>query len=186
MSALQNVARSIATVPGLVAVPATVTTPAVAAVEKSTAAVDAPLAGAGAGASVGVNVAVVTQPTRAETGLVAVSLPKGTSTEGVGFRVPLPVEVTNTVAPSSTPTIVAPFGAPPQQATGTVAPTTAPAIEVRAVISGRTVPLPAWLRYSPEQQMFVATAVPDGSLPITIEIVVAGQRTLMVISERAT
>ena len=90
------------------------------------------------------------------------------------------------MAPSATPTIAAPSGTAPTQATGTAGPTTAPAIEVRAVIEGRTVPLPAWLRYLPEQQMFVAAAVPDGSLPITIEIVVAGQRTLMVISERAT
>jgi hypothetical protein len=59
-----------------------------------------------------------------------------------------------------------------------------PVIDVRAIINGRALPLPGWLRYSPEEQMFVATAVPDGSLPITIEIVVAGQRTLIVISER--
>ena len=58
-------------------------------------------------------------------------------------------------------------------------------IEVRAVIDGRTSPLPDWLRYSAEQQMFIATAVPDGGLPITIEIIVNGQRTLMVISERS-
>jgi len=118
---------------------------------------------------------VVTQPTRVETGFVAVSLPKGTSTEGVGFRVPLPAEVSNVVSVGTNP--VAP--------SGILAPTAAPAIEARAVISGRTVPLPDWLRYSPEQQMFVATAVPDGGLPITIEIMVAGQRTLMVISERS-
>ena len=139
---------------------------------KSSAVSDAP--SSGAGASAGVNVAVVTQPTRVETGFVAVSLPKGSSTEGVGFRVPLPAEVSNAVSVGTNP--VAP--------SGILAPTAAPAIEVRAVISGRTVPLPDWLRYSPEQQMFVATAVPDGGLPITIEIVVAGQRTLMVISER--
>ena len=117
------------------------------------------------------NIAVVTQPTRVETGFVAVSLPKGTSTEGVGFRVPLPVEVANAVASSGTPTTAAALAS-------------ASVIEVRAVISGRTVSLPAWLRYFPEQQVFVATAVPDGGLPITIEIIVAGQRTLMVISER--
>jgi hypothetical protein len=149
-----------------------VNAPVTEAVAKSAAATDAPTVGAGA--SSGVSVAVVTQPTRAETGFVAVSLPKGTSTEGVGFRVPLPAEVSNAVSVGTNP--VAP--------SGTVAPTAAPAIEARAVISGRTVPLPDWLRYSPEQQMFVATAVPDGGLPITIEIMVAGQRTLMVISER--
>jgi len=59
-----------------------------------------------------------------------------------------------------------------------------PMIEVRAVISGRSSSLPSWLSYSPEQKAFVATAVPDGGMPITIEITIAGQRTLMVISER--
>ena len=52
------------------------------------------------------------------------------------------------------------------------------------MVNGRSLLLPSWLRYLPEQQTFVATAVPDGGLPITIEIIAAGQRTLMVISER--
>ena len=154
-------------------VPALATTPvpAVEAVAKSSAVIDAPPAGTGA--SAGVSLVVMTQPTRVETGIVSVSLPKGTSTEGVGFRVPLPIEVATPSGPTLT------------QATGTAAPSTAPAIEVLAVFEGRTVPLPAWLRYAPAQNMFVAAAVPDGGLPITIEITVAGQRTLMVISERA-
>ena len=105
---------------------------------------------------------MVTQPTRVETGFVAVSLPKGTAVEGVGFRVPLPPEVSNAALPVA-----------------------GPQIELRAIVSGRAVPLPAWLRYSNEEQVFVAAAVPDGGLPITVEIVVAGQRTLMVISERS-
>jgi filamentous hemagglutinin family protein len=154
-------------------VPALATTPApaVEAVAKSSAVIDAPPAGTGA--SAGVSLVVTTKPTRVETGIVSVSLPKGTSTEGVGFRVPLPIEVAT------------PSGTALTQATGTAAPTTAPAIEVRAVIEGRTVPLPAWLRYTPAQKLFEAAAVPDGGLPITIEITVAGQRTLMVISERS-
>jgi hypothetical protein len=143
----------------------------VEAVAKSSAVIDAPPAGTGA--SAGVSLVVTTKPTRVETGIVSVSLPKGTSTEGVGFRVPLPIEVAT------------PSGTALTQATGTAAPTTAPAIEVRAVIEGRTVPLPAWLRYTPAQKLFEAAAVPDGGLPITIEITVAGQRTLMVISERS-
>ncbi len=139
---------------------------------KATAATaDAP--SVGFAASNGVNIAVVTQPTRAETGYVAVSLPKGTATEGVGFRVPLPPEV---ATPPSTV---------PKQANSAAAAAPAPVINVRAIINGRALPLPGWLRYAPEQQMFVATAVPDGGLPITIEIIVAGQRTLMVISERS-
>jgi hypothetical protein len=107
-------------------------------------------------------VSLVRQPTRSDTGFVSVSVPKGTSTEGVGFRVPLPVEIANAMN----------------------AGTGAATIEVRAIINGRSQPLPSWLRYSTEQQMFVASAIPDSGLPITIEITVSGQRTLMVISER--
>ena len=127
----------------------------------------------GKGASPGVSVSLVRQPTRSDTGFVSVSVPKGTSTEGVGFRIPLPVEVANVVTAGAVAT------------TGSNAVSAAnPVIEVRAVINGRSSPLPSWLSYSSEQQIFVATAVPDGGMPITIEITVAGQRTLMVISER--
>ena len=111
-----------------------------------------------------------------ETGFIAVSLPKGTSTEGVGFRVPLPAEVAKEVSAGAS--VSAPAGTP--------ASTALSVISVRAVITGGLAPLPGWLRYMPEQQMFVATAVPDGGLPITIEITVNGQRTLMVISERTS
>jgi hypothetical protein len=110
-----------------------------------------------------VSVSLVRQSTRADTGFVSVSVPKGTSNEGVGFRVPLPVGVAD-VANSDAG---------------------APMIEMRAVINGRSQALPSWLRYSSALQMFVATAVPDGGLPITIEISSAGRVTLMVISERS-
>jgi hypothetical protein len=146
----------------------------------------------GAGTAVGVTISVVTQPTRLETGFIAVSLPKGSSTEGIGFRVPLPAEVSNAAnvgasvaVPAGTPTSAVLPGAAPAQGGAVVAATPELVIEVRAVIDGRTSPLPDWLRYSAEQQMFIATAVPDGGLPITIEIIVNGQRTLMVISERS-
>ncbi len=163
--------------------PATAAAPAekAAAAAKSDSASDVP-AGGGA-ASSGVSVSLVRQPTRENTGFVAVSVPKGTSTEGIGFSVPLPTEVANAVnagpaVPNAMPASAAPGSNAVSQANR--------AIEVRAVVNGRSLPLPSWLRYLPEQQTFVATAVPDGGLPITIEIIVAGQRTLMVISERPT
>lgn len=106
---------------------------------------------------------LVRQSTRSDTGFVSVSVPKGTSTEGVGFRVPLPVGIANAVN----------------------AEAGAPLVEMRAVINGRSQALPSWLSYSSALQMFVATAVPDGGLPITIEISSAGRVTLMVISERS-
>ena len=122
----------------------------------------------GVGPSAGITVSVIRESTRVEAGFVAVSLPKGASTEDMGFRVPLPAELAREVG------------------AGASASTALTVISVLAVINGGLAPLPSWLRYVPEQQMFVATAVPDGGLPITLEITVNGQRTLMVISERAS
>jgi hypothetical protein len=118
-------------------------------------------------------VSLVRQPTSVDTGFVSVSVPKGTSTEGVGFRIPLPVEVANVANAGVLPTI-----------DGNAVSAANPVIEMRAMINGRSMPLPSWLSYSSAQKVFVATAVPDGGMPITIEITVSGQRTLMVISER--
>ena len=134
---------------------------------KPGATADAPTVGGAA--SDGLIITVVAQPTIVKTGFVTVSLPKGTATEGVGFRVPLPPEVVSMATTTGSLT---------------TAPAAAPKIELHAIVGGRAVPLPNWIIYLPEQQEFVATAVPDGALPITIEINLAGQRTLMVISER--
>ena len=109
--------------------------------------------------------AVVRQPTQADIGFVSVSVPKSTATEGMGFRIPLPIAVAGVLNAATNGQGVA-------------------NVELRAVVDGRLIPLPSWLRYLPEQQTFEALAVPDGGLPITIEITVGGQRTLMVISER--
>ena len=65
-----------------------------AAAAKSDSASDVPAGGA---ASSGVSVSLVRQPTLENTGFVAVSVPKGTSTEGIGFSVPLSTEVANAV-----------------------------------------------------------------------------------------
>lgn len=104
-------------------------------------------------------------------------------TEGVGFRVPLPAEVSNVQnAERAVPTT----GSTSSQDIPPSSPLVIqPDIDVRAIVNGHAVPLPSWIRYIPDQQIFVATAVPDGSLPITLEIRVAGKRTLMMISERA-
>ena len=130
-----------------------------------------------AGASAGVTMAVVRPPTQADVGFVSVSVPKSTATEGMGFRIPLPLAVAGILNAAANG----------QSTNATDSSLLSPGmanIELRAVVDGRSIPLPSWLRYLPEQQTFEALAVPDGGLPITIEITVGGQRTLMVISER--
>ncbi|NVO06066.1 MAG: hypothetical protein HXX19_09135, partial [Rhodoferax sp.] len=57
-----------------------------------------------------------------------------------------------------------------------------------AVISVTTVNggvLPAWLKFNPETKTFVATAVPDGALPMQVMVTINGQRTTVVISNHA-
>ena len=45
--------------------------------------------------------------------------------------------------------------------------------------------LPAWLHYSPDSHTIVATAVPDGGLPIQVVVTVNGASSTIVISEGA-
>ena len=44
--------------------------------------------------------------------------------------------------------------------------------------------LPSWLQFVPETRLFVASAVPLGALPYRALVVVQGQRTVVLISER--
>ena len=46
-------------------------------------------------------------------------------------------------------------------------------------------PLPAWIRFDANTRTFVASAVPDGGLPIQVVVTVNGQTSTIVISERA-
>ena len=48
--------------------------------------------------------------------------------------------------------------------------------------SGAT--LPSWLKFDAERLRFDANAVPDGSFPLQVVLTVAGQRVIVVISER--
>lgn len=88
--------------------------------------------------------------------MVAVSLPKGSSTVGTGFSFELPESVRSMVSANSELQIT--------QANGS--------------------PLPAWLKFDPDTMRFEATAVPDSALPIQLIALVAGQRITVVISER--
>jgi hypothetical protein len=80
------------------------------------------------------------------------------ATAGSGFSFPLPAQVTET-ANANTNT----------------------KIEVTTA-AGK--PLPSWLKFNPETKAFAASAVPDGAFPIQVIVIVGGNRTAVVISER--
>jgi hypothetical protein len=100
---------------------------------------------------------LVQQPSVQQAGIIAVSVPRDMATAGSGFSFPLPAQIAETAA-----------GNVPVRVT---------------TLTGD--PLPSWLRYVPETRTFVASAVPDGAFPIQILVSIGGQRTTVVISERA-
>ena len=91
--------------------------------------------------------------------MAAVSLPKGSSTVGVGFSFALP-EAIEALA---------------QQGSQTVDP--------QPSLSDGS-PLPAWLRFDVSTLRFDAQAVPTGAFPMQVLVTVAGTRVMVVISER--
>lgn len=119
-------------------------------------------AGDGAAATIttreGISITLVREPTAQATGVITVSLPKGTATSGNGFSFPLPEQVA-------------------------AASTTGKPVKVTTMSGG---PLPGWLRYDAKRKLFVATSVPDGAFPMQLLITVGAQNTTLVISERST
>ncbi|CAN1553334.1 Filamentous haemagglutinin, N-terminal [Burkholderiaceae bacterium] len=89
--------------------------------------------------------------------MFAVSLPKGTSTVGAGFSFDLPESVRTAAAESS---------------------------DIRANLPSGSA-LPEWLKFDVKTLRFDASAVPDGAFPLQVALTFGGQRTLVVISERA-
>jgi len=89
--------------------------------------------------------------------MFAVSLPKGTSTMGAGFSFDLPESVRVAASESS---------------------------DIRATLPNGS-ELPAWLKFDVKTLRFDAGAVPDGSFPLQVVLTFGGERTLVVISERA-
>jgi filamentous hemagglutinin family protein len=114
--------------------------------------------GAAGPTSAGVSVSLVRQPSSQDTGIITVSVPKEMATAGSGFTFPLPSQVAEIATAANIP------------------------IRVTTTSGGE---LPSWLRYLPETQSFVASAVPDGAFPIQVIVTVGGTRTTVVISERA-
>ncbi len=91
-------------------------------------------------------------PSNVAAGLVAITVPLGTATSGLGVVVALPAEL----AASSTPI---------------------------QVTLGDGSPLPAWIRYTPEDNSLVIAAVPEGGFPIQLMAMVGNTRALLQISE---
>ena len=100
-------------------------------------------------------VATVREASLVDSGIIAVSVPKGTATSGTGFSFQLPADLLAIAATD--------------------------AVQV-TVANGD--PLPTWLKFDPANNTFVATAVPDGSFPITVLVTIGNRRSTLVISER--
>jgi hypothetical protein len=109
--------------------------------------------------SAGVTVDLLSASSASTIMMAAVSLPKGSSTVGVGFSFALP-EAIQALA---------------QQGSQTVDP--------QASLSDGS-PLPAWLRFDASTLRFDAQAVPTGAFPMQVLVTVAGTRVMVVISER--
>ena len=104
----------------------------------------------------GVVVNTIRIPNRQTTGVVAVLVPKGSSSSGTGMMISLPEEAIT-------------FSAATQDV-----------VKV-SLANGAT--LPSWIKYLPEQKGLVLGAVPEGGLPVQVMLMVGNQRTIVQISE---
>ena len=148
----------VSTLPGVGLSSANAPPPLVLVSSSSTSSSSSPAAASGpAGAnSAGVTVDLQGQGQQDTPLMVAVSLPKGMSTVGTGFSFEMPESVKGMAGADGQIRIT--------QANGS--------------------PLPAWLKFDPQQMRFEASAVPDNALPIQLVVVVGGQRVAVVVSER--
>ena len=118
--------------------------------------------GSGSGTAVttkpsdGIKVTLVHAPTLQSTGMVSVSLPKGTATMGNGFSFLLPAEVGVGVANGTQIWV--------------------------SRLSGAA--LPTWLNYIAGNRTIVGKSVPDGAFPMQLVVHVGSQQTVITISER--
>jgi len=105
----------------------------------------------------GILVSLVREPTPQQSGAITVSVPKEIAASGNGFTFPMPAQIT-----------------------------------ASAVIGGTTVsltmqngsPLPTWVQYDAQTNVFVVTNVPPGGLPLQVIITVGDQTATVSISER--
>lgn len=104
----------------------------------------------------GVVVNTIRVANRQTTGVVAVLVPKGSSSSGTGMMISLPEEAT------------------------TLSTATQETVKV-SLANGAN--LPSWIKYLPEQKGLVLGAVPEGGLPVQVMLMVGNQRTIVQISE---
>ncbi len=99
---------------------------------------------------------MVREPSEQQGGIITVSVPKEMATVGSGFSFPLPTQIAESASNTT--------------------------IQV-TTISGQE--LPVWLKFDPETKTFTASAVPDGAFPMQVVVTIGGNRSTIVISERA-
>ena len=97
------------------------------------------------------------RPDTSTVGLIAVSVPKETTTAGTGFSFEVPKEISTMTQKQ----------------------------EVSVEVTLDTgAPLPNWLNYQNDTGKFTSSSVPDGAFPITVIMKIGTQQVAVVISER--
>ena len=105
----------------------------------------------------GLTVDLLDTPDSSTIGLIAVSVPKTTTTKGAGFSFELPTEISS------------------------ITKKTDVSVEV-TMESGA--PLPSWLSYQQDSGKFSSASVPEGAFPVTVIMKIGDQQVAVVISER--
>ena len=105
----------------------------------------------------GLTVDLLDTPDSSTVGLIAVSVPKTTTTQGAGFSFELPTEISS------------------------ITKKTDVSVEV-TMESGA--PLPSWLSYQQDSGKFSSASVPEGAFPVTVIMKIGDQQVAVVISER--
>ena len=109
------------------------------------------------GSSPGLTVDLLDRPDTSTVGLIAVSVPKETTTAGTGFSFEVPKEISTMTQKQ----------------------------EVSVEVTLETgAPLPNWLNYQNDTGKFTSSSVPDGAFPITVIMKIGTQQVAVVISER--
>ena len=105
----------------------------------------------------GILVSLVREPTPQQNGVITVSVPKEIATSGSGFTFPMPAQITETAVIGGT--------------------------HVTTTMQDGS-PLPSWVQYDPQTNVFVVTNVPAGGLPLQVLVKVGDQTAQVTISER--
>lgn len=111
----------------------------------------------GAGGTPSIAVQLVQAPGTGGSGVVTVSVPQEVLRSGNGFSFPLPDALQQPISTGATVSV--------------------------STAEGR--PLPAWLRFDAASGRFIGQQVPEGALPLQVQLVVNGQRTVMSIAQQS-